>query len=213
MNKHLYLAGIYAEKPFRLDNLEAFVHHRGGVYCNLRSHVPSGVLQSIGLRDTCYLLFRHQSERTSRGSKQNLFDGVVALAYNALEYRGVLAVNGEYRRVVLHCQSCDEFSGNNQSLFVGKAYLLLRLNGVDSGRKSCKTHHRREHHINGVGLHNLVNGASAGIHLHFRNIAEHRLQFIVMCLVGNHYCCRTELSCLFGEFFHAVVCCQAIHLI
>ena len=56
MNQYLYLFGINAKEPFRLDNLKAFVHHRCRVDGNLGAHVPCGMTQGISLGYVSYLL-------------------------------------------------------------------------------------------------------------------------------------------------------------
>ena len=65
MNQHLYLRGLDTEEPLGLDDLEALVHHRRGIDGDLRTHVPGGMAQGIGLGDLGNLLHREVAERTA----------------------------------------------------------------------------------------------------------------------------------------------------
>ena len=67
VDEHLYLFGIDTEEPLRLNHLEALVHHRGRVDGDLRTHVPGGMAQGIGLGDMGDLFHRLQTEGAARG--------------------------------------------------------------------------------------------------------------------------------------------------
>ena len=133
MHKHLYLFGLNAEQPLGLNHLEPFVHHRGRVDCYLRTHVPRGMAQGIGLGNFGQLLFGQQAKWASTGRKQYPFDGIIALAHYALEYGRVLTVYGKYGCAVGYGQLIDKFSGHNKRLFIGQTYLLMRFNGMYCG--------------------------------------------------------------------------------
>ena len=93
MDEDLNLTCLYAEEPFCLDHLEALVHHRSRVDGDLRTHVPCGMTQGIGLRYVGNLFHRLQAERTTGGCEQNLLDGILILAYQTLEDGRVLTVD------------------------------------------------------------------------------------------------------------------------
>ncbi len=57
---------FHIEKPPGLDHLEPFVEQRGGVYGDLRAHVPRRVLQRLRPRHAGELFRRHFPERAAR---------------------------------------------------------------------------------------------------------------------------------------------------
>ena len=133
MDEHLDFLSWYAEKPAGLHHLEAFVHERGRVDGDFRTHVPRGVLQGVGSGDGLQLLFCELAERTARAGEQNLFYFVVALAHETLEDGRVLAVDGQDGHVVFARQLADEFAGHDECFLVGQADFLPCTNGMDGG--------------------------------------------------------------------------------
>ena len=115
--------------------------------------------------------------------------------------------------MILACQLADEFTGHYQGLLVGQAYLFSCLDGMDGGRQTGKAHHGSEHHVDGRGLHYLVNSLCAGIHFDVGLVGKERLQCGIVCLVGNHHGSGMELPGLCRQFVHAVVGGEAVYLI
>ena len=213
MHEHLNLTRLHAEEPFSLDHLEALVHHRGRVDGNLSAHVPSRMAQGVGLRHPCQLVGGHQAEGTSAGREQDLVDRVTVLADETLEDGRVLAVDGQDGHVILLCQLQDELAGHDQRLLVGKGDGLAGTDGMNRRRKACKAHHRRENHVDGLGLHNLVEGPCAGIYLHVGQVLHQVSEPLVVGLVGDDHGGRLPLVGLCSQLLHAVVGRQTVHLI
>ena len=87
--EHLNLLCRHAEEPSCLDDLEALVHHRGGIYRYLRAHVPCGMSEGVGSRHGRHLFGRVVEEGSAGGCQQQLLYLVVMVADKALEYGGV----------------------------------------------------------------------------------------------------------------------------
>ena len=170
MHKHLYFICFNAEQPFSFNHFEALVHHGGRVYCDFRTHVPGGMSQCIGLCNFSQLLFGKQSEGSAASSKQNLFNGIVALAHNALEDGRVLTVNRKNGCAMSHCQLINQLTSHNEGFFIGQAYFFMRLNSVDSWLKTRETNHCREHHVDGFGLYDVAKCLLTSVNLDIRTV-------------------------------------------
>ena len=131
MDEHLDSFCRNAKQPLCLNHLKTLIHHRCGVNRDFGTHIPSGMLQGICLCDVGYLIHRLQAERTTRCRQQYLFNLIVTLAHDTLEDGRMLTVNRQYRRMVFVGQLADQFTGHNQRLLVGKAYLLTGLDGMN----------------------------------------------------------------------------------
>ena len=81
--------------------------------------------------------------------------------------------------MILRGQTADEFTGHHQCLLIGQRDGLARLDGMDGGGKSGKAYHGCEHDVNGLGLHNLVEGLCSGIDLHVGQVVSQPSEFIV----------------------------------
>ena len=69
---HLYLLCRQAEQPDSLDQLQPFVHQRGGINGDLASHTPIGMAQRIVLCNILQLLPRAAEKRPAGGRQQYL---------------------------------------------------------------------------------------------------------------------------------------------
>ena len=115
--------------------------------------------------------------------------------------------------MVLLCQLENQLAGHDQRLLVGQGNGLAGLDGVDGGREPGKADHRREHHVDGTCLDNLVEGLRTGIDLHVGQVVHQPPQLVVARLVGNDHGGRLELMGLPGQQFHLIVSCQAVDLV
>ena len=212
MDEHLYPFGGHAKEPFGLDDLKALVHERCRVDGDLRAHVPCRVAQGVGSRHLVELSGVHQSERSARTGEQDFLHGVVAFAHEALEDGRMLAVDGQYGHVVLHGQLADELACDHECLLVGEAYFLMGADGMHSWRESGKAYHGGKHHIDGSGLHDVVERLGTGVDLDVRLVGQQLAQLVVAGLVGNDHGGGMEPVRLLGKQLHAVVGRQAIHL-
>ena len=107
--------------------------------------------------------------------------------------------------MVLLCQLENEFSSNNQRLFVSQGNSLLGLDGVDGRRESSKANHGGEHHIDGLCFDNFVESLASGIHLDVGQVAHQTFEFVVALFVGNDDGGRLELMGLLGQQFYFVI--------
>ena len=213
VDEHLDFLGGHAKEPAGLHDLEAFVHEGGGVDGDLCAHVPCGVLEGIGGGDGQQLFLAERAERAAGAGEQDLLDFVVALADEALEDGRVLAVNGQDGHVVLLGELADEFSGDDERLLVGQAYLLAGPDGMDGGLKAGEADHRREHHVDGVGLDDVAEGAGTGVDLDVGPVGEQGAELVVAVFVGDDHCGGVELVGLLGKQFYAVVGCEGVDLV
>ena len=213
MNQHLNLIGRYAEEPLRLRHLEALVHQGCRVDGNLGSHIPSRMLEGISCRHLLQLLMGIVAERTSRTSQENLVYLIVILAYQTLEDGTMLTIHWKDRRMILLCQSTNQFTCHYQGFLVGKTYLLASLDGVDGWFQTREAHHGGKHHIDRGSLYDVAKSLSTCIYLNIRFIAQQVLQLFVMCLIGDNNGSWMKLTSLCSKFLHSVVGCQAIYLI
>ena len=171
------------------------------------------MLEGVGSLHVSHLLQRELAEGTSRSREQDFLYLVVALAHQALEDGRVFAVNGKDVYVILCGKAAYQFASHDERLLVGKADGLAGTDGMDGRRKAGISHHRREHHVHGSSLNNLVQSLRSCIHLNVGHVSEQRLEVLVIVLIGYNDSGRSELACLLGKHFVAVVCREAIHLI
>ena len=115
--------------------------------------------------------------------------------------------------MVLSSQVANQLTGNDQRFLVGKGNGLVRLDGMNRGRQSCKAHHSGEHDVDGLGFHNLVDGLGTGIDLHVGQVSHQVLECFVVLLVGNDDSGWLELVSLLGKQFYPVIGSQTVDLI
>ena len=84
---------------------------------------------------------------------------------------------------------------------------------MNGRRKARKAHHGGEHDVNRVGLDNFVKRLCSGIDLHVGQVLHEVAQLAESLFVGNDHGSRMVLMGLFGQQFHLVVSCQAVHFI
>ena len=212
MDEHLYAVGRDAEEPLGLDHLKAFVHHRCAVDGDFGPHLPGRMAQRVGAGHLLQLFVRYVSERAARCREQQFFHRVVALAHQALEYGRVLAVNRDDGCTVLRREFIDQLSSHHQCLFVGQTDFLARLDGLDGRCQTGKSHHGRQHHVDGFSLHHVADGPASGIHLDERLVGQQLFQCLIFLFVGNDHGRGLHFARLFGQQFHLVVGGEAIHL-
>ena len=213
VDEHLDFLCRNAKKPLRFHHLKTFVHERGRVDGDFRTHVPRGMTERVGSGDFRKFFHRHLPERTARAGEQDFFNFVVALAYETLENGRVFAINGQDGHVVFLCELADEFSSHDERLFVGKADFLPRTNGMNRGFETRKTHHCCEYHVNGAGSNNVAECLSSGINLDVGLIAEQLAQHVVARLVGDDHGGGIEPPRLLCEQFHLRVGRERIHFV
>ena len=81
---------VYAKQVVCLNDFQAFVHERCGVYSDLASHAPVGVLQGICHLDSLELLDWPVPEGTTRGCQDDAPQTILWQALDALEDGRVL---------------------------------------------------------------------------------------------------------------------------
>ena len=168
--------------------------------------------QRIGSRHVVELGIGQFAERSARACEQDFLYLVVALAHNALEDGRVLTVDRQDGHTMLLSQLADEFACHDQRLFVGQTDFLTGFDGVDRRREARESDHRREYHVDGFGLDNLVDSFAAGIDLNVGQVVQCFAEWLVVLFVGNHHGCRLEASGLFGQQFPTAVGRQCIDL-
>ena len=83
------------EEPVRLDDLEAFVHHRGGIDGDAVAHPPVGMRQGLLGRNVGELRERSFAERAAGRGQHQAAHFPARSSAQTLMQRVVLAVHGE----------------------------------------------------------------------------------------------------------------------
>ena len=124
------LGGRQVEEAAGFDDLEALVHHGGGVDGDALAHDPGGVLEGLGGGDVVEVGERGVAEGAAGGGEPYLLDFGGFAAAHALVDGVVLGVDGEEGDVVLAGGVEDEFAGGDEAFLVGEADGLA---GADGG--------------------------------------------------------------------------------
>ncbi|MNI63670.1 hypothetical protein D3C73_1190580 [compost metagenome] len=93
MQQHVDLFIRETKQPVGFNYLQAFVNHRCRIDRDLRAHGPVRMPECIFNRDVPQLLSRPVAEGTARGGYRNGMNIIRVFAIQALEYRGMLAVD------------------------------------------------------------------------------------------------------------------------
>ena len=123
-------AGGQVEEAAGFDDLEALVHHGGGVDGDALAHDPGGVLEGLRRGDVVEVGERRVAEGATGGGEPDLLDFGGGAAAHALVDGVVLGVDGEEGDVVLAGGGDDELAGGYEALLVGEADGLA---GADGG--------------------------------------------------------------------------------
>ena len=113
------LRGREVEEAAGFDDLEALVHHGGGVDGDALTHDPCGVFECLGRGDAVEVGQRSVAEGSTGGGEPDLLDFVGFSAAEALVDRVVLGIDGQEGDVVLFCRSDDELASGDEALLVG----------------------------------------------------------------------------------------------
>ncbi len=124
------LRGRKLEEATGFDDLEALVHHGGGVDGDALSHDPGWVLEGLGWGDGFELLERSVAEGATGGGEPDLFYFCGCASAHGLVDGVVLGVDGEKSYVVLAGGGEDELAGGYEAFLVGEADGLA---GADCG--------------------------------------------------------------------------------
>ena len=168
------------------------------------------MLEGVVFGDVFHLFGCQLSEGAARSGEDNLVDGVVPLAYQALEDGRVLRVDGNNGGVVFERELFDEVARHNQGLLVGQGYGLVNLDGADGRSQPRVAHHGGNHDVDGGSLDDLGYGLVAGIDLD-GILLQGLFQPGVVGLVGNDYRVGVESFGLFDKQLYVVVGCQGIY--
>ena len=79
MDDHFNPAVVQAEQLVGFNDLQAFVHERGGVDCDLRPHAPSGVRQGVFYGYIGQIFACAASERAAAGGEHDAADLILAV--------------------------------------------------------------------------------------------------------------------------------------
>ena len=211
MHHYLYLLWPQPEKPLRLYHLETLVHQRGGVYRNLRPHVPCRVLERVSRTNSRQLLLRICAERPPRCREYHLLHLVLMLPHDALEYRPVFRVYRQYACMMLLHEPRNQLPGHYERLLVREGYLLARLYRRYRRTQAGVTHHGRHHCVYAPHRRRLRYRLFPRKNL-YRQRRERILHLPVMRLVRDDHNLRHEPPRLLYEPCGIVVRRQCIHL-
>ena len=151
------------EQPDGFDQFQTLIHQGGRVDGDLRTHVPVGVLQGVGLGLAPQLLGLHPEEGAAGCGEQDLGQALGALLIlQALEDGGVLAVHGQQLDAVLcHCL-CDQMAAGDKALLVGKGEVVAALDGGQAGPQTGDAHHTVQHYVRAIHGRQFLQALRAG---------------------------------------------------
>ena len=114
------------------------------------------------------------------------------------------------RHFVLDSQSCDQFAGHHQRLFVCQRDRLTGFDRCDRRFQPRISHHCRQHHIDRFRLDDLGNGIRTRPYLD-REIFQRLLQFGIFLLVGDYHHFRHIFTCLINQQIHLIIGSKSIY--
>ncbi len=127
------LGGGKGEEAAGLDDLEALVHHGGGVDGDALAHDPGGVFEGLLWGDVLEVGEGGVAEGATGGGEPDLLDLGWGTAAHALVDGVVLGVDGEEDYIVLARRGDDELAGGYEALLVGEADGLAGFDGGVGG--------------------------------------------------------------------------------
>src|SRR5437879_13092948 len=95
MDYYINLVRLDAEQPSRLDDLEAFVHHRGGIDRDAIAHSPVWVRERLLRRNALQRSEWRLSKRSARSRQPKAPPFAALSAAQTLVYGVVLAIHGK----------------------------------------------------------------------------------------------------------------------
>ena len=107
-----------AEEPVGLDQLEPLVGERRGVDSDLPPHRPGRMVEGFGDRDVLELGARAATERPAGGGEHDLLDRLGRAPLEALEDRGMLAVDRKQQAAPAAVRGDRELAGGDEALLV-----------------------------------------------------------------------------------------------
>ena len=129
-------AGGQVEEAAGLDDLEALVHHGGGVDGDALAHDPGGVLEGLGGGDVVEVGEGRVAKGAAGGGEPDLRTSAGVPPRMALVDGVVFGVDGEEGDVVLARGGDDELAGGYEALLVGEADGLAGADGGVGGFES-----------------------------------------------------------------------------
>ena len=126
---HLYLSRLDAEQPFGLYHFKTLVHHRRGVDGDFRPHRPVRMFQRLGFGHRSQLFMGKRAERAARSRQDNLLYRTY-LACQTLKDGRMFRIDRQNSYPMFCDRFVDQFSGNDQSLFVSQSNIFSGFNGI-----------------------------------------------------------------------------------
>ena len=114
------------------------------------------------------------------------------------------------RHFVFDSQSCDQFAGHYQRLFVCQRDRLTGFDRCDRRFQPRISHHCRQHHIDRFRLDDLGNGIRTRPYLD-REIFQRLLQFGIFLLVSDYHHFRHIFTCLINQQIHLIIGSKSIY--
>ena len=180
-----------------LDDLEALVHERRGVYRDFGAHLPLRVAQSLvhgDLRE----LFAGQVAEGAAAARDDQPPYGRPFARETLKDGRVFGVYRQNRRPPFGRQPHDPFAGHDERFLVGQRQFLARAERRDGGCEAGVAHQRVDHDFGVARGGDLRHGLLAGVD--FRVGAGQRFaQLRIAALVGDDRRVGVELPGLCRE--------------
>ena len=169
------------------------------------------MFECVSCGNSLHLLAGKRTERSAGSGQEDLLYLRAVFAYKRLEDRGMFAINGEYRCMVLKCQITDDLSGYNQRLFVRKRNRLTSFDRFYCGSQTGITDHRSDHDIYRTHRHHFRYRVRAGPYFAFKvDSRELRAESFVQALIGDADYLRMKLLRLSDQQVNTSVCAKRI---
>ena len=118
---HADLLWRQVEEAAGFDDLEALVHHGGGVDGDALAHDPGGMFEGLLRGDSVEVGEGSVAEGATGGGEPDLLDFGGGAAAHALVDGVVFGVDGQEGDVMFLCGGDDELAGGDEALLVGEA--------------------------------------------------------------------------------------------
>src|SRR5579859_390803 len=204
MDNHVNLIRAHAEEPARLDDLETFVHHGGGIDGDAVAHFPVGMGEGLFGSYGFELREGRFAKWPAAGGENETAHFAVRSTAKALMDGVVLAVHGQKFFAGFFCRSHNKFAGGDQDFFIGERDGFSKLHGFVSGFETDDADGSGNHDVRlGVssdGEHSLAAVMNGGKPRNSFS-AQQRREFVGFFSVGYGDKLGAMTSDLAGEFF------------
>ena len=206
MYHHFQLFGRAVEQPMRLDQLQTFVHHTGGIHRNFLPHRPVRMFHRLRGRDTVESRQIGFQKRAARCGQNNRLDSVrvqtaCVIFRQNLVNRIVFAVYRQHLCTGFARGFHKQRAGNHQGFFICQINGFARCCCCQSRRQSGGADDR-SHHTGYFRCGRHINQSLAAVQYFGINAGQAQipLQFSGTCFIRHYRITGSEGAALLGQF-------------